>query len=431
LHLETVLKALSKNELASHPALHGPHLLFEPPPEQPPVAETQVHGGRLAAIDVLRGVAMLLGIYIHAAISYLPQSLAELNWAIREDETSPVLAALFWWIHAFRLPLFFVIAGFFTVLVYDTKGARAFLVHRARRLLVPLVVGLAVMLPLSYVYFWICGYYTGLVTEAEFEHFVIDPQVLPQLFGPMHLWFLQDLLLLSLIAWTVWRVKDWLGKQEHSTPRSAPQRWPAWTTWVAALAPLLLAVPAAVILAVNCAPLIAHHNSFVPSVPRLIYYGLFFAVGTALYGHRAALPQVFAWPRLHLMLSLAATAGLLWLLPQRLQGQADALGRLAFAGCGALVAWLSVFAFMGLALRYFTGRHPVAHYLADASYWIYLIHMPLVCVMQLLLYELSLGPELKCGIVLACSIPVALASYQWLVRYSAIGACLHGPRKRA
>lgn len=46
-------------------------------------------GERLAAMDALRGGAMLLGIFVHAAISYMPTNLEQLFWGIREKQTSP------------------------------------------------------------------------------------------------------------------------------------------------------------------------------------------------------------------------------------------------------------------------------------------------------------------------------------------------------
>ena len=44
----------------------------------------------------------------------------------------------------------------------------------------------------------------------------------------------------------------------------------------------------------------------------------------------------------------------------------------------ALAIWTSTFAVIGLALRFMSGFSPVRRYLADASYWLYLIHMPIV-----------------------------------------------------
>lgn len=152
---------------------------------------------RLAGMDALRGGAMLLGVFIHAAISYIPTNLVDLHWGIREGETSSIVDALFWWVHACRLPLFFVIAGFFATMVLETKGTKGFATHRLKRLLLPFLVGLLAMLPPAYLYFWACGVVTGQVGNPSIFAFEIAPDTFAQMLGPMHLWFLQDLLILS------------------------------------------------------------------------------------------------------------------------------------------------------------------------------------------------------------------------------------------
>ena len=43
------------------------------------------------------------------------------------------------------ITLFFALSGFFSHLVYERRGARAYVVDRSKRLLVPLVVALPVV----------------------------------------------------------------------------------------------------------------------------------------------------------------------------------------------------------------------------------------------------------------------------------------------
>src|SRR5262249_25552570 len=89
-----------------------------------PLAAAQVSEFPLGAIDALRGGAMLLGIVLHAAISYMPSRMPGLAWGVYEQETNWVFDVVFWWIHGFRLPLFFLIAGFFTGQAYESRGPR-------------------------------------------------------------------------------------------------------------------------------------------------------------------------------------------------------------------------------------------------------------------------------------------------------------------
>ena len=67
-------------------------------------------------------------------------------------------------------------------------------------------------------------------------------------------------------------------------------------------------------------------------------------------------------------------------------------------------------------------------WLADASYWMYLVHVPLVMAAQLLVRQWPLPAELKFVVILATVTTLLLASYRWCVRYTPIGSLLNGPR---
>ena len=84
-------------------------------------------------LDALRAFAMLLGIALHAAIPYAPG----FPWALRDSQSSDLFALLFMAIHGFRMPLFFLISGFLTVMVWRQKGMRALLRQRLIRILLP------------------------------------------------------------------------------------------------------------------------------------------------------------------------------------------------------------------------------------------------------------------------------------------------------
>src|SRR5208282_5125498 len=106
----------------------------------PPVVSTAADSSRLHAFDALRGFAMLLGIVLHASIGYMTGPVPNLPWGIRDAAARPCFDWLFWWIHSFRLPIFFLLAGCLSARACDRSGAWAFLRERCRRLLVPLLV---------------------------------------------------------------------------------------------------------------------------------------------------------------------------------------------------------------------------------------------------------------------------------------------------
>lgn len=99
---------------------------------------------RRGDLDALRGFAMLLGIALHASLAYFP-----CPWPVQDPRQTPWLALLFGAVHGFRMPLFFLLSGFFTMLVLRRRGLRRLLEQRALRILVPLVLASATILPLD------------------------------------------------------------------------------------------------------------------------------------------------------------------------------------------------------------------------------------------------------------------------------------------
>ena len=97
---------------------------------------------------------MALGVVLHGAAPYLHHPMPGLVWAVSGPAAGSSGAAwldgVFWWLHAWRVPMFFVLAGFFAALLAERRGAAAFMDHRNRRILVPLLASCLVILPVSY-----------------------------------------------------------------------------------------------------------------------------------------------------------------------------------------------------------------------------------------------------------------------------------------
>jgi peptidoglycan/LPS O-acetylase OafA/YrhL len=383
---------------------------------------------RLHALDALRGIAMLLGVVLHASVSYMPHRMPDLLWAVHDRDSSPLFDWMFWWIHGFRLPLFFVIAGFFAVVVYDSRGPASYLAHRTRRLLLPLLAGAVVVLPLLWAV-WCCGWLlTGRCSLEEARRMKFAPEIQANLYGPCHLWFLEHLFLMSVLFCGMrWLRSVWAARSPLSIPlfdwrdRLLGWRW----------RPVLLAVPTAALLWYDPAAVFGFHNTFVPETLRLAYYGLFFVVGTWLARGRHRLETFQAGHGVYLALSLPVLIALGLLLRHYLDEGLSGPGLLLLAVAAALFAWLSVFGFLGLFLRFFHRERPVLRYLADASYWIYLVHLPVAGLVQVVLTEASGPAAVKFGVVISLASAVGLMTYQGLVRHTFIGAFLNGPVQKS
>jgi len=91
-------------------------------------------------------------------------------------------------------------------------------------------------------------------------------------------------------------------------------------------------------------------------------------------------------------------------------------------------AWTMSLGLIGLCSRLFPHPRPAVSWLADASYWLYLVHVPLVIMAQVIVRPWPLPAGVKFIVVVATVTPLLLASYRWCVRYTAIGRMLNGPR---
>lgn len=94
-------------------------------------------------LDALRAFAMFLGIILHSALSFMP-----MFWPVQDTRQSEWFGVLFSAIHGFRMPLFFMLSGFFTAMLWRRRGPGSTLQQRFTRVLVPCMLGLITIVPL-------------------------------------------------------------------------------------------------------------------------------------------------------------------------------------------------------------------------------------------------------------------------------------------
>lgn len=96
-------------------------------------------------LDALRAVAMLLGIVLHASLSF-----CNVPWPVEDTQRNDGLGIVFALIHGFRMPVFFVMSGFFTAMLWRKRGLASLLRHRFRRILLPFILGLFTIVPITH-----------------------------------------------------------------------------------------------------------------------------------------------------------------------------------------------------------------------------------------------------------------------------------------
>jgi peptidoglycan/LPS O-acetylase OafA/YrhL len=354
---------------------------------------------RYAGLDAIRAGAMLLGVAYHATYAWLPRIGP---WYFVADQ-SPVeaLISVTGALHSFRMQLFFALSGFFAHLVFERRGPQGFFVDRSRRLLVPLFVALPVAM-LAYWQLRVWSHGVGTMS-ADFKPGT-DFHALP-----LHLWFLIYLwsfCALAYVAPTTTALASLLTRALRFPPA------------------LLVVLSALTALGLWLHPENRPDERFWPQPFELFHYGLFFVFGWTLWRVRldatAALKR-WAWPSLVLGVALMVVV-------YRGTLQWEPLGH----ALGGPIAWSITLGALGLALSNSTREErPLLRFVVESSYWVYLVHYPVVLALQVLFAGQSLPGLLEYALATVLTLLIAWLTFVVVVWRTPLGPWLGvKPRSR-
>ncbi len=442
--------------------------------------------GRIAGLDALRAGLAVLVVMLHASMPYMLSPFPGLAWPVHDAAPSAVIDAIGWWSDSLVMPTFLLLAGFSAAQLMHQKGPRRFLNHRVKRILVPLVCGMIVLLPIE-LYLWIAAWVgQGEIAFVKLKSLKLDPPHGNHLWGLSHLWFLQYLFLYSLVAWCVVRVlrrdrpslspadcsatrmpstsggegqgegaeqdvriyaphpgplphdetvtriqNSLVGEREYLIPLTPPthscrttKRGGAW------LVTLLGGLLAGSIMCVSPRVLIGFQHGWWPHPANFACFGLIFAAGWWLaHRHRNGADLTAGC-------ELSAVAGLA-LFAISLPGvrefaalrDADAFAPWTTAIPFGLSGWLSAVGWTGVFIKHVNRpQHPAVRYFAESSFWLYLMHHPLVALLHIDLALVNWPSELKFAVASSAAIAISLAMYECLVRRTRLGILFNGRR---
>jgi glucans biosynthesis protein C len=376
-------------------------------------------------------MAMFLVIGSHVAFAYVEHEVRGVLWCVRDSPTLPIFDWFCWWSMGVSNPLYFTIAGFFAVMLYDSRGVRGFVANRWRRLVIPFLVSCVTILP-ACLAAWAYGWWASQrCTWREIRHVNFrDPLLQTERYGPTHLWFLEYLIVMSL-AYAVARcLLERKGSNLAALQRVAARL--IGSPW----APFLLTIPTIALLWVSRDQLgldaaSDRRNSFLINPMKLLHLSCYFVVGVGIYSLRRDLARIARPAPWYLAFTIPVFFARAWLLGQDQIATLRGTSALVLVASGALFSWLMIFGAIGAAYRVFRNPSPTLSYLADSSFWIYLVHMPILGLIQGDLYLVPGHALWKAPVVLVITLAIGFGSYQCLVRHTKIGERLHGRRNRA
>ena len=392
---------------------------------------------------------MLLGIALHATLPYFSRLAGfEFVWPA-DDDQSVFLFLVFDFIHTWRMPTFFLLAGFFAHLVLDRRATSVFVADRLKRIGLPLVLFGAVM-AIIIPPIWVYGWYGDLSLEI-FQDVLRDRQDLDSS-GDLvaHLWFLYYLLLMyaALLAFRwlggLWRMRAIIP------PVGRFRLGKRFGNAVYARLPVLLIVGAVLLILLRAGD---EAKPIWPlNMPDVLYGALFFFYGYGLYARRGLIDKLRERDTLAVVWIVAAVVffvhlALLGAIDETTKsgGAAASLEALdlaesIFHGASTVLFTLG---FVGLFERVLRSPRGWVRWLADSSYWIYIMHLPVVTFLTFYLAHLdrqgwlkyltgfSWPPELKFLVACLATGALGIVTYRYLVRYTALGTLLNGKRTKA
>ena len=364
---------------------------------------------RYHGLDGLRAFAMLLGIVLHATLPYFALGAWPQNsYFVYGDNFSEPLYALFEFIHVWRMPVFFLLAGFFANLVLARRSFTYFYRDRFKRIVLPLIIfGVA----MHFIMVGIFNYgYIG-------NYNLIKPLNSDVFFSFWHLWFMYYLLFFYLL---VAFVQFFQKKVNFVFAEGLLQKWKRWFYTPYPLIFTLVVIGLLILRANNGGE---DKPVWPPNWADLIYSAAFFFYGYGLYHSRELIEKLKSTKSIGILLSLGFLA-IGFCIVNGLKGEDR-----EFVSYGVAATTLSL-GFIGLTERVIHSVSVTIRWLVDSSYWTYILHLPVVCGITFYLFNFDWWPEGEFLIACVLTSFICFVSYQLLVRYTFIGSLLNGKRRK-
>lgn len=347
-----------------------------------------IETSRIPALDAYRATMMLLGLVLHSAV------FTAIYSPTRSELSEDLLYLLFDFIHTFRMPAFFFISGFFAAMLFMKIGVAGLIKHRAMRVLLPLLV------------FW------PAVTLAFQLVFAInnDGNVVPDDAKEVefyHLWFLSYLIYITFAAIIIAKLLPFIFAK--------PLKFLNYKISQIALYALATFALAAIPMTIETDGTIKTSSTILPNNSMISFYLIIFLLGWLCFQNQLMLINFKKFWFLFLIVGLVGYFGHL-----ATSEQLDFDYRVVYFGASLSLS----FGILGFMQKAIAKPNRFITYISQSSYWIYIVHLPIVLLILTLLDDFEFGMGIRFALVLFLTTLLSLISYQLLIRHKPIGRFL-------
>ena len=368
---------------------------------------------RNLSLDYLRNFANLSRCLLHASIPYMVTYAPV--WPVNENGSWFFDFAVFE-IHLFVMELFFVIAGFVFAIQLQKQTTLSLFIDRTKRIFLPFLIGLLSLIPIVLSYFFLQEF-SGKIDINIIKNSYLKGWGLAydMMYPTAHLWFLYYLLF--FYVFTVF-LKKFILKIESISLN---------------LLFLLSVLTSSICMFFMERWIVDNPLTLKPEIPSLIHYYLFFIIGFILYNSSKHFKGIISNYRRCLI--AGTIIGLIAIVPQ-LFFEEKSLEYYNLIKLTAIILYSSssyflVFGFWGFFHSLNLADSKILRYLTDSSYWVYIINMPFVGLIQILLIPFEISIFIKFLLSFLGALFLSLLSYEYLIRYGFIGKIINKKRVRS
>tara|TARA_R110002111_G_scaffold185031_3_gene250960 strand:+ start:87699 stop:88895 length:1197 start_codon:yes stop_codon:yes gene_type:complete len=374
---------------------------LEPPVLREEIQATGPTTARFYYMDSMRSVLMILGVVLHGALIYSSGD----HWIVSDSHKSEFFNVLGSSIHAFRMPTFFIIAGFFSMMGLKKYGVNTFAKLRLLRILPPLFFTALLINTVEL-------YFRTTVIEHQpmsFTHFLIHELPQKWIAGEWvsHLWFLLTLLQFFAVGIGLYALSRHFSNSGSLNRLLAPFRKNCYFLMLLPLTDLGWGI------ADKLFPELSHGTHFhgLFNAEDFIVFLPYFLMGLWLFRDKA-LQQEFhsiaRWEWFALAISLLAHY-----VESNAHGlNVESILRIYSASLicalASHICYVLFYLFMNRNSQFF-------RYLSDASFSIYLFHHLCVIVFGYLLLNASIAIGYKFLAVEIATLSLTLAIHHFLI----------------
>jgi glucan biosynthesis protein C len=359
-------------------------------------------------LDWLRLLAVILLIGYHAAAVFYAGELG--RFYVVDAHSSAALGVAVTFVHQWHMPLFFFLAGAASWYSLQRRSAGEYVRERLRRLLVPLLIGILVLVPPQV---YLQERQAGRAGRAGGSFLAFYPQFFDGVrpaghFEWAHLWFLAYLLVISIACLPL------LLKLRQGSADTDGPAVPMARQGLAALA--ALALPLMAVEALLRPHWIGFQNLYDDWANLALYllyflYGFLFCQRRALWGaieqHRGLL---WAWAAVAMAVLLSLQ------ISQQVPERAYSGPYMAYQLLRGLNSWCWVLGLLALARRWRHVDHPLLRYGNRLGFSVYLFHQPVIVVTAFLVVPLPLAVAAKFGLISLVSLLGSVGLHHGLMR---------------